>query len=339
MRFDEILRAHGFMRTERPPLMWEADTDDERFIPMLGEMIVVGLNAGNELAQLRLAVSNVTVEEEEEEDDPEETPWVEPGDYVAVTVKGRVAGATTCGVRARVRREACWSTSHRARTMQAPSTRPPATSTARAPSRCSCLAWPRRAEAVDPVHEVRQSFEVDLTVDAHADLLGDTRGGLVLGPDEGDQVVDVEVREGPVARRRGRLGRDPESLPSRPNVPADLHLADALDDLHRGPDGADDLAGLPVLDHPQAEALVAVSVEVPLDPELGLLPTVRRRVVLHVLGVGEHRGKRVGVLVHARPEPKPLRLEPEVLVHRVDTVPGTFSAGSTILALRPAASR
>lgn len=85
MRFDEILTAHGFMKTERPPLMWEADTDDERFIPMLGELIVVGLNAGNELAQLTLAISNVTVEEE---NDPEETPWLEPGDYVAVTVKG-----------------------------------------------------------------------------------------------------------------------------------------------------------------------------------------------------------------------------------------------------------
>lgn len=86
MRFDGILMAHGFMQTERPPLMWEADTDDERFIPLLGEMIVVGLNAGNELAQLTLAVSNVTVEEDD--DDPEESPWVEPGDYVAVTVKG-----------------------------------------------------------------------------------------------------------------------------------------------------------------------------------------------------------------------------------------------------------
>lgn len=86
MRFDEILTAHGFMRTERPPLMWEADTDDERFIPLLGEMIVVGLNAGNELAQLTLAVSNVTVEEDD--DDEPKTPWVEPGDYVAVTVKG-----------------------------------------------------------------------------------------------------------------------------------------------------------------------------------------------------------------------------------------------------------
>ncbi len=86
MRFDEILTAHGFMRTERPPLMWEADTEDERFIPLLGEMIVVGLNAGNEPAQLTLAVSNVTVEEDD--DDEPETPWVEPGDYVAVTVKG-----------------------------------------------------------------------------------------------------------------------------------------------------------------------------------------------------------------------------------------------------------
>lgn len=85
MRFDEILTAHGFMRTERPPLLWEADTEDERFVPMLGEMIAVGLAAGNELAQLTLAVSNVTVEDD---DDGEEPPWLEPGDYVAVTVKG-----------------------------------------------------------------------------------------------------------------------------------------------------------------------------------------------------------------------------------------------------------
>jgi hypothetical protein len=83
VRFDEILRAHAFMRTERPPLLWEADTDDERFLPMLGEMIVIGLGRGNELAELTLSVSNVTVEE----DDDEEA-WVAPGDYVAVTVRG-----------------------------------------------------------------------------------------------------------------------------------------------------------------------------------------------------------------------------------------------------------
>ena len=85
MRLDEILVAHGFMRVERPPVLWEADTDDERFLFMLGEMIVVGLGRGNELADLTLAVSNIVVEEE---DDPHETLWLEPGEYVSVTVKG-----------------------------------------------------------------------------------------------------------------------------------------------------------------------------------------------------------------------------------------------------------
>jgi hypothetical protein len=84
VRFDEILRAHAFMQTERPPLLWEADTDDERFLPLLGEMIVVGLGRGNELADLTLSVSNATVEE----DDDDEEAWVAPGDYVAVTVRG-----------------------------------------------------------------------------------------------------------------------------------------------------------------------------------------------------------------------------------------------------------
>ena len=39
MRLDALIRAHGFMRTERPPELWEADTEDVRFIPLLGEMI------------------------------------------------------------------------------------------------------------------------------------------------------------------------------------------------------------------------------------------------------------------------------------------------------------
>jgi hypothetical protein len=40
---DALLNAHAFMRVERPPLLWGVDVDDEPFIRMLGEMIVVGL--------------------------------------------------------------------------------------------------------------------------------------------------------------------------------------------------------------------------------------------------------------------------------------------------------
>jgi hypothetical protein len=81
MKLDGLLCAHSFMAIERPPLLWEADTVDVRLVPLLGEMIVVGLRRGNELTQLTLNASNVTVGE----DGP---PGVAPGDYVALTVKG-----------------------------------------------------------------------------------------------------------------------------------------------------------------------------------------------------------------------------------------------------------
>jgi hypothetical protein len=85
MELDGYLRAHAFMQIERPPQLWEADTDEEPFLRMLGEMIVIGLGRGNELGDLVLAASNVTVEPE---DDDEEETWPPPGDYVVVTVRG-----------------------------------------------------------------------------------------------------------------------------------------------------------------------------------------------------------------------------------------------------------
>lgn len=85
MELEALLRAHGFMRTEAHPELWEADTQDEPFLRMLGEMIVIGLRRGNALAELVLNVSNVTVEPDE---DPVERAWADPGDYVAITVRG-----------------------------------------------------------------------------------------------------------------------------------------------------------------------------------------------------------------------------------------------------------
>jgi hypothetical protein len=85
VRLDEILVAHSFLKVERPPELWEADTDDERFLFLLGEMIVVGLGRASRLGELTLNVANVSVEPEEDE---EEEPWLEPGDYVAVTIRG-----------------------------------------------------------------------------------------------------------------------------------------------------------------------------------------------------------------------------------------------------------
>jgi hypothetical protein len=85
MELDGLLRAHAFMKVERPPELWHVETEDDRFLPMLGEMIVVGLGAGSDLSELTLAVSNVVVDPD---DDPHEQPSLDPGEYVAITVRG-----------------------------------------------------------------------------------------------------------------------------------------------------------------------------------------------------------------------------------------------------------
>jgi hypothetical protein len=80
---EAVLRAHAFMRIERPPKLWQPETEDEPFLKMLGEMIVVGLGRGNELARLTLNVSNVRVEP-----DTVETDGIPVGDYVALSIRG-----------------------------------------------------------------------------------------------------------------------------------------------------------------------------------------------------------------------------------------------------------
>jgi hypothetical protein len=77
---DALLNAHAFMRVQRPPVLWGVDVDDEPFIRMLGEMIVVGLLHHDVLAELTLNVSNVTVGEDGPDD-------VSAGDYVAITIE------------------------------------------------------------------------------------------------------------------------------------------------------------------------------------------------------------------------------------------------------------
>jgi len=76
---DALLNAHAFMRVERPPQLWEVDVDDEPFIRMLGEMIVVGLLHHDVLAELTLNASNVTVGDD----------GLEGVDYLAISIRGR----------------------------------------------------------------------------------------------------------------------------------------------------------------------------------------------------------------------------------------------------------
>jgi hypothetical protein len=81
MRLEALLRAHGFMKVERPPQLWAADTEDTRFVPLLGEMLAASLARGGVLEQLTLNASNVVVEEDA---------GIPAGEYVAISVKGEV---------------------------------------------------------------------------------------------------------------------------------------------------------------------------------------------------------------------------------------------------------
>ena len=85
MKLDGIVRAHEFMHIERPPLLWEADTQDEVFI-RLGEMISFALQRSKDVSALALNVANVAV-------DPHAVREGMPaGEYLAVTVCGPGSG-------------------------------------------------------------------------------------------------------------------------------------------------------------------------------------------------------------------------------------------------------
>ena len=90
MDLDEPLRAQASLKVERPPTLWEAETQVEPFLALLGQMIALGLGCGNELGNLTLSVSNVVVRPDQ---DDEEAEWIPGGEYVAITVRG--AGAWT----------------------------------------------------------------------------------------------------------------------------------------------------------------------------------------------------------------------------------------------------
>jgi hypothetical protein len=86
MKLDALLRAHGFMNVQRPPLLWDADTEDTRFVPLLGEMIAAALAGGGELSALTLNASNVSVDLADDPDDAGSGP--PQGEFVAITISG-----------------------------------------------------------------------------------------------------------------------------------------------------------------------------------------------------------------------------------------------------------
>jgi hypothetical protein len=80
------------MRTEAPPAIWEADTEDTDFLSLLGEMIVAALRPGNDLSVLTLSAANVVVTTEPTPETAGSSPA--GGEYVAVSVTGPGAWST-----------------------------------------------------------------------------------------------------------------------------------------------------------------------------------------------------------------------------------------------------
>ena len=70
------------MRVERPPELWQAEAEDVRLTPLVGEMIAFGLSHGNALRALTLSAANVVVED----DGAGRVPC---GEYVALTIEGK----------------------------------------------------------------------------------------------------------------------------------------------------------------------------------------------------------------------------------------------------------
>jgi hypothetical protein len=75
-----VLRAHSYLRVERPHTLWPADVDDVRLIRLLGETIAFALGRGTELGDVGLLAADVTV-------DHDDAP-VDAGDYVTLSIEG-----------------------------------------------------------------------------------------------------------------------------------------------------------------------------------------------------------------------------------------------------------
>jgi len=87
MRLDTVLRAHAFMKPQSPPLMWDADTDAATVTMLIADLVGFASKEGVRPDQLILNISNVVVAPS---DDGEAGGSPEPGEYVALTVNGRV---------------------------------------------------------------------------------------------------------------------------------------------------------------------------------------------------------------------------------------------------------
>src|SRR5687767_10308621 len=82
MNLTDTLQDYELLRLERPPLLWEADTDEVACRRLLDQLIALGWPGQDEPRGLSLNVSNVTVPGDSADE------RLAAGDYVAVTLRG-----------------------------------------------------------------------------------------------------------------------------------------------------------------------------------------------------------------------------------------------------------
>ena len=81
---EALIRAHPYINIERPPEVWQPDSDDALFIRFFGELLAAILaRNGGKLANVTVGISNVVVE-------PTTAGPIPQGEFVAIT--GFLAG-------------------------------------------------------------------------------------------------------------------------------------------------------------------------------------------------------------------------------------------------------
>lgn len=82
-----LLERYRQLRTERPPLLWDAQVAEEDFLPLLEALIAAARVPGTPPGRLTLAASNIVVPPESVEAEHEES-TAPAGEYVGITLRG-----------------------------------------------------------------------------------------------------------------------------------------------------------------------------------------------------------------------------------------------------------
>ena len=88
MKLDDLLLAYQPMTVQRPPELWEGETESARLVPLLDAMIAVAIDGDATRGDLILNASNIVVPVD---DDPDVSDGggLPAGEFVGLTVRGR----------------------------------------------------------------------------------------------------------------------------------------------------------------------------------------------------------------------------------------------------------